>query len=117
MSEGAPDEEMSDEGGSAEDVRSGGGRGPTEQFRSGVGPGLGLHSIVETPGKKAVGAPKSAYPNVSGAAHQDVCGVNVTVNQGVAVSVALAMGVGQGIENGVGHEHRCIEVQGLIVDA
>ncbi len=42
--------------------------------------------------------------------------MNVAVNKGTPVTVALAMGVGQRIEHRVSHEHGCFEVQRLRVD-
>jgi hypothetical protein len=105
VSWGMTDQEMPDEGRSAEDIRGSGSRGSREQLRSGVGPRLGSQSRLDAGGKKAFGTAKSAYPDVSRAAYQDVCGVDVTVNQGTAIPVALAMGVGQAIEEDMGHEH------------
>jgi hypothetical protein len=113
VSEGASDQEMPDEGGSAEDVRGCGSRGSREKLRRGVGPRFGSHASLDAGGKKAFGAAKSAYPHVSGAAYQDVCGVDVTMNQGTPIPVALAMGVGQAIEDDVGHEHGGFRLEGL----
>ncbi len=113
VSEGTSDQEMPDEGGSAEDVRGRGSRGSREQLRSGVGPRLGSHSSLDAGRKKAFGTAKSAYPDVSSASYQDVCGVDVTMNQGTAIPVALAMGVGQAVEDDMGHEHGRFRLEGL----